>query len=293
MSKKPKHSKDSIKNAILECKGTPIEPFILRGKHFYISLILSMLAFTKEENQSVVRLMSEDTYGVDTGGCLLKDDLSFTYHENFYKGKKPKYNEYNWYSCPWKYPFKKKNKIKANLTFSENGYKIKIDNINPEIVSWMAIYSGDSHHDWMEQHFTIKMLEENSYILPESKNILSLGCGIRFEKNSLVIETNSTDDMLKMSVYLMRKSILVLSLLGPSKGENLDNFIAIKLSPAIEENVELFVTVVPSTGIMHPCIWIGQDCNDGPEINDAEKNEIMNYLYPPQEWIDQELMSSL
>ena len=58
--------------------------------------------------------MSEDTYGVNTGGCLLKDDLSFSYHENFYKGKKPKYKEDNWYSCPWKYPFKKKNKIKFN-----------------------------------------------------------------------------------------------------------------------------------------------------------------------------------
>ena len=37
MSKKPKHSKESIKKAILECKGTPIEPFILRKKQFYIS----------------------------------------------------------------------------------------------------------------------------------------------------------------------------------------------------------------------------------------------------------------
>ena len=97
-SKKPKHSKQSIEKAILECKGTPIEPFILGKKHFYISLILAMLAFTKEENQRVVRLMSQDTYGVYTGGCLLKDDLSFSYHENFYKGKKPKYEEGNWFS---------------------------------------------------------------------------------------------------------------------------------------------------------------------------------------------------
>ena len=71
-SKKPKHSKQSIEKAILECKGTLIEPFILRKKHFYISLILAMLAFTKQENQRVVRLMSEDTYGVYTGGCLLR-----------------------------------------------------------------------------------------------------------------------------------------------------------------------------------------------------------------------------
>ena len=295
-SKKPKHSRQSIEKAILECKGTPIEPFTLRKKQLYISSILSMLAFTKEENQRVVRLMSEDTYGSNTGGCLLKDDLSFSYHENFYKGKKPKYKEYNWYSCPWKYPFKKKNKIKANLTFSENGYKIKIDNINPEIVWWMVICSGggmssDRMFEDLHKMGSIKLLEENSYILTERKNILSLGCRIRFEKNSLVIETNSTDDMLKMSVYLMRKSILVLSGL-PSKGGNYSSLIAIKLSPAIEENVELFVAVVPSSGFNEGS-WIGQNCNDSPEINDTDKAEIIKCLYPPLEWIDNKLMSSL
>ena len=173
MSKKPKHSKESIKKAILECKGTPIEPFILRKKQFYISSILSMLAFTKEENQRVVRLMSEDTYGVNTGGCLLKDDLSFSYHENFYKGKKPKYKGNNWYSCPWKYPFKKKNKIKANLTFSENGYKIKIDNINPAIVRWMDFGTLDNFQILGMQQMIVNWLEKNSFVLPEEKNFNS------------------------------------------------------------------------------------------------------------------------
>ena len=185
-SKKPKHSRQSIEKAILECKGTPIEPFILRKKQFYISSILSMLAFTKEENQKVVRLMSEDTYGVNTGGCLLKDDLSFSYHENFYKGKKPKYKENNWYSCPWKYPFKKKNKIKANLTFSENGYKIKIDNINPEIVGWANIRTGSIARDALTERMTIEGLEENSFIFPEAKNFNSL-CHFFFFSHIYVI----------------------------------------------------------------------------------------------------------
>ena len=50
----------------------------------------------------------------------------------------------------------------------------------------------------------------NSYILPEAKNFDSLGCSIRFENQSIEIETKSTDNMLKLSVYLMRKSILIL-----------------------------------------------------------------------------------
>ena len=292
MSKKPKHSRQSIEKAILECKGTPIEPFILRKKQFYISSILSMLAFTKEENQRVVRLMSEDTYGVNTGGCLLKDDLSFSYHENFYKGKKPKYKKNNWYSCPWKYPFKKKNKIKANLTFSENGYKIKIDNINPEIVSWADIKTGMIAHDAITEKMSIERLEENSLILPEGKDIKSLGCRIGFEKQSLVIETKSTDDMLKMSVYLMRESILVLYCHDTHKGDNYDSFIAIKLLPAIEENVELFVTVIPSYGF-DKCGWIFQNSKGSPDIDESDKIKIMKDLYPANAWIDQKLMRSL
>ena len=291
-SKKPKHSRQSIVKAILGCKGTPIEPFILRKKQFYIASILSMLAFTKEENQKVVRLMSEDTYGVNKGGCLLKDDLSFSYHENFYKGKKPKYKENNWYSCPWKYPFKKKNKIKANLTFSENGYKIKIDNINPEIVRWADIRTGSIAIDTGREKMAIEGLEENSFIFPEAKNFKSLGCRIGFEKRSLVIETKSTDDMLKMSVYLMRKSILILECDGRNNKDNYDTFIAVKLHPAIEENVELFVTVIPSYGF-DKCGWIFQNSKGSPDIDESDKIKIMKDLYPANAWIDQKLMRSL
>ena len=293
-SKEPKHSRESVEKAILGCKGTPIEPFILRKKHFYISSILSMLAFTKEENQKVVRLMSEDTYGVNTGGCLLKDDLSFSYHENFYKGKKPKYKGYNWYLCPWKYPFNKKNKIKAHLTYSDNGYKIKIDNINTAIVGWWLSYleyraNSVIHNVFIDK--TINELEKNSFILPEGKDFKSLGCRIRLEKQSLVIETKSTDDMIKMSVYLMRKSILVLDPQGALKGNNNETLIAIKLLPAIEENVELFVTVIPSNAFFENS-WIGQNCGDGPDLDESDKFEITKSLYPPKEWIDQKFMSN-
>ena len=75
-SKNLKHSKQSIEDSINQCKGTLIEPFFLGRTHLYSSILLSMLAFTKEENQSVVRLISQDSYGVDTGGCLLKNDLT-------------------------------------------------------------------------------------------------------------------------------------------------------------------------------------------------------------------------
>ena len=50
-SKNLKHSKQSIENSINQCKGTLIEPFFLGRTHLYSSILLSMLAFTKEENQ--------------------------------------------------------------------------------------------------------------------------------------------------------------------------------------------------------------------------------------------------
>ena len=136
-SKNLKHSKQSIENSINQCKGTLIEPFILGGKHLYSSILLSMLAFTKEENQKVVRLISQDAYGADSGGCLLKDDLTCTFHENFYKGEKPTYNKSDWSLCPWRYPKIQKNKIISYLTFSEHGYKIKINKLNFDFLNWI------------------------------------------------------------------------------------------------------------------------------------------------------------
>ena len=39
--------------------------------------------------------------------------------------------------------------------------------------------------------------------------------------------------------------------------------------------------------------WIGQNCGDGPDLDESDKFEITKSLYPPKEWIDQKFMSSL
>ena len=60
------------------------------------------------------------------------------------------------------------------------------------------------------------------------------------EKNALIIETRSTDEMVKMSVYFMRESILILD---PGRDYLNRTVIVIKLLPAISENVELVTTL--------------------------------------------------
>ena len=281
-SKNLKHSKQSIEDSINQCKGTLIEPFFLGRTHLYSSILLSMLAFTKEENQSVVRLISQDSYGVDTGGCLLKNDLTTTFHENFYKGEKPTYNKSDWSLCPWRYPKIQKNKIISYLTFSEHGYKIKINKLNFDFLNWI-----DEDKNFLEYRL-VENLELNSVIIPEAKNLDSLGCRIRIEKNALVIETRSTDEMVKMSVYFMRQSILILD---PGHDYVNRTVIVIKLLPAISENVELVTTLAFSVNNYGG--WINYDCKDSPRINDSEKIEIMKYFNPPIEWIEPKLMSHL
>jgi|ETNmetMinimDraft_21_1059911.scaffolds.fasta_scaffold02527_5 hypothetical protein len=281
-SKNLKHDKQSIENSINQCKGTLIEPFILGGIHLYSSILLSMLAFTKEENQKVVRLISQDAYGADSGGCLLKDDLTCTFHENFYKGEKPTYNKSDWSLCPWRYPKMQKKKITSNLTFSEHGYKIKINKLNFDLLNWI-----NEDKNYLEHHL-VENLELNSVIIPEDNNLVSLGCRIRIEKNALVIETRSTDEMVKMSVYFMRESILILD---PGRDYLNRTVIAIKLLPAISENVELLTTLAFSGNDYGG--WINYDCKDSPRIDDSEKIEIMKFINPPLEWIEPKLMSHL
>jgi len=281
-SKNLKHDKQSIENSINQCKGTLIEPFILGGIHLYSSILLSMLAFTKEENQKVVRLISQDAYGADSGGCLLKDDLTCTFHENFYKGEKPTYNKSDWSLCPWRYPKMQKKKITSYLTFSEHGYKIKINKLNFDLLNWI-----NEDKNYLEHHL-VENLELNSVIIPEDNNLVSLGCRIRIEKNALVIETRSTDEMVKMSVYFMRESILILD---PGRDYLNRTVIAIKLLPAISENVELLTTLAFSGNDYGG--WINYDCKDSPRIDDSEKIEIMKFINPPLEWIEPKLMSHL
>ena len=281
-SKNLKHGKQSIENSINQCKGTLIEPFILGGIHLYSSILLSMLAFTKEENQKVVRLISQDAYGADSGGCLLKADLTSTFHENFYKGEKPTYNKSDWSLCPWRYPKMKKNRITSCLTFSEHGYKIKINKVNFDLLNWI-----NEDKNYLEYHL-VENLELNSVIIPEDKNLVSLGCRIRIKKNALVIETRSTDEMVKMSVYFMRESILILD---PGRDYLNRTVIVIKLLPAISENVELFTTLAFSGNDYGG--WINYDCEDSPKIDDSEKIEIMKFINPPLEWIEPKLMSHL
>ena len=129
-----------------------------------------------------------------------------------------------------------------------------------------------------------------SYILPETKNLDKLGCHIRYENESIEIETKSTDDMLKMSVYLMRNSILILDPEDRCSPNN-RTLIAIKLMPAISENVELFVTPVSYGNIWVD--WFNYDCISSPEIDISERIEIIREIHPPLEWIDNNLMSSL
>ena len=134
----------------------------------------------------------------------------------------------------------------------------------------------------------IENLELNSVIIPEHKNLDSLGCRIRIEKNALVIETRSTDEMVKMSVYFMRKSILILD---PGRDYVNRTVIVIKLLPAISENIELFTTLAfPGNDYGG---WINYDCKDSPRIDDSEKIEIMKFFNPPLEWIKPKLMSHL
>ena len=90
----------------------------------------------------------------------------------------------------------------------------------------------------------------------------------------------------------MRKSILILECDGRNNKDNYDTFIAVKLQPAIEENVELFVTVIPSYGF-DKCDWIFQNSKGSPDIDESDKIKIMKDLYPANAWIDQKLMRSL
>ncbi len=88
----------------------------------------------------------------------------------------------------------------------------------------------------------------------------------------------------------MQESILILN---PGDRSPLKNktLIAIKLMPAISENVELFVTPVSYGNIWID--WLNYNCKGSPEVNDSDKKEIMKYVYPPLEWIDNKLLDRL
>jgi|AACY02.9.fsa_nt_gi hypothetical protein len=251
-NKNPKYQFSEIQQVIKSENGTVIEPFWLDDIHLDAATILTQLAFTEYENVQQVKILSCDTYGIDTGGLFISNLLKTEYINNYFnKNKNDKLNK-TWCINPWLFPSGKKYKMKSVLKIVDSGFKIEINNLNIDYLNW--IDPNSLEHD----------LFMNSKIFPENITLNQAGFRVRldtFGYNKLFLETINTDSMLKLSVYFMKNSYIVLD---PGSSYPDKNYFVIRLEPAITETMKLFSTETFTKPGYNG--WIKCNCNDEPRF---------------------------
>lgn len=274
-------SDHDIHQSFNQCKGTELEPFYLKGPHLKASTILSKLAFTDVYKQNKIRIISEDTYGTDLGGCILNKDLSTKFFPIYPRSKiQPKSESYDhlWSYCPWKYPSKINVKIKTYLKIFDNGYQIKINLQNLDLVNW----------DLQKIYTLCRDIEKESKLLSNNINLNDLGCRVHIEDNSIIIETINTDFMLKLSAHLILGETLIIDP-GPTYINR--HCLIIKLKQPDQAKVDLFSTI--GLRITDLGGWVRTSCKGGPDIYDHDKIQILKFTTPPMEWITSSFMEQI
>lgn len=268
-----------LKNSFDQCKGTVLEPFYIKGLHLKASTMLSQLAFSDAHQVNLVRILSEDAFGTNYGGCVIRKDLTTSFSSIYKKNNDLlKLQNNTWSYCPWKIPTSKNTLLKTVLKIVDNGYQIIIKVKDWDLFNW----------DYQNNSNLCRNLENESKLILNNKNLNELGCRVGFQDHSIIIETINTDHMLKLSAYLIQGETLILD---PGTTYIDRNCIAIKFKHPDQAQIDLFSTLGLRTTDLGG--WIRTNCKDGPTLNDEDKIEILKFTTPPIEWITPSFMEQL
>ena len=272
-------SEKDLKKSFDQCEGTDLEPFYIKGPHLKASIMLSQLAFSDAHQMDKVRILSEDAYGTDFGGCVIQKNLSTLYSSIFLKNNDLlKLQNNTWSYCPWKIPTSKNTLFKTKLRIVDNGYQIKINVKDWDIFNWN--YQNNSN--------LCRNIENESKLILNKINLKDLGCRVGFQDQSIIVETINTDYMLKLSAYLIQGETLILD---PGSIYKNRNSIVIKFKPPDKAQVDLFSTLGIRTTDLGG--WIRTSCKDGPDLKDEDKIEILKFTPSPIDWITPSFMEQL
>ncbi len=286
----PRHSAPDLLALLGACKGTVLEPFHLNDDEAGIAALLGQIAFSKEFDQTRLRVVSTQTLG-SKGGCVLTNNLQHFYVERFALGKRRRVAQEFWRYVPRNKPItgvaqsgndsnqsaRMSRNLSATAELTEDGYQIDVSVPSSSILKW-----PDS---WR----LAAMLAQYSNFGNPTESLSDLGISIVVTANGVHISPASPEATMRLTAQMLSNRLLVLS---PGSGNEGAATVHIRLAVP-EEGKRLSLNTLVSLGPGYFADWISVDIDEGPRLSTEDRLKIAEWTLPPAEWVDNELLETI
>ena len=286
----PRHSTPDLLALLGACKGTVLEPFHINDGEAGIAALLGQIAFSKEFDQTRLRVVSTQTLG-DKGGCVLTNNLQHFYVERFALGKRRRVAQKFWRYVPRNRPnigemqtgndsnqsASMSQNLSANAELTEEGYQINVSVPSFSILKW-----PDS---WR----LATMLAQYSNFGNPTESLSDVEISIAVTANGIHISPASPEATMRLTAQMLSNRLLILS---PGPGHEGAVMVHIRLAVP-EEGRRLSLNTLVSIGPGYFADWISVDIDEGPSLSTEDRLKIAEWTMPPAEWVDNELLETI
>lgn len=277
-SLQPLHSADEVRNALLACKGTVLEPFALKPIEVELAVLLVRVAFSEAVAAEHLRVVSRETIGV-SGGLLLAPDLSSRYVERYAYGQHRDQPE-GWHVAPAQRPMGDSHLswragLEARATLVDGAMVVQVDGVN-----WRSLTGQD------EPAADLRSLEAATALPGDYGPIRRLGLDVAARPDHVRIKAVTPEAILRLTVHMQRQSLIEIPFFtkGAQRGSLSLMLRLLPMLDAPERSLPIVATYSPSGG--WPLQWMHAAPARSPSIDLADRVAIGQWLVPHRDWVD-------
>ena len=261
---RPRHSKEEVERKLMEFRGTPLEPFELKGSSLRTAVFLTRLAFTSEGGQSRIRINSSSK-PFPTGGLVLTHNLGHYFIERLACARRTKTPKSHWAFNPGvvaetgKYPAR----LPAQGWIGDHGFEAEVD---------LGSFGDDS---WNPTKTEPDEVLKHSKIFGNPRPLLREGFDVWVHQDKLHVAIARPELMMKLAPKLTSGEGLWLELNQYDENEK-DSKIQLHMRFQGESRHPLTAQVV--LGKTDLGGWIHTGCLSSPELPGGLSERLEQWL---------------
>ena len=289
LSLKPRYSATEVLEHLGQCSGTVLEPFTLDDAEAGTAALLARIAFSREFDQTRLRVVSNQTLG-SRGGCVLTNNLKHFYAERFALGKRSRIGTDYWRYVPRNRPKFGGNKaasrsigsasmarVSAKAELNSEGYRIRIS-----VPDFAAL-------KWPDSVGLTALLGRHSRVGTSTESLNDLNIGISLTSRGVNLSPASPEATMRLTAQMMSNRLLVVSP-GPGHAGAATVYVRLTL-PREDEDASLNTLVVLGSGYFDE--WIHVEMNEGPRLSKEDRLKIAEWIMPPEDWVDEDMLETV
>ena len=285
----PRHSVDETLALLESCRGTVLEPFTLDDTEASIAALLARIAFSREFDQSRLRVVSNQTLG-SRGGCVLTNSLKHFYAERFVLGRRSRIGKDYWCYVPRNRPKIDSSEtdrnsiqsadishVSAKAELNSDGYQVSISVPNFAALKWPDTVRLSA------------LLAERSRLGNSTESLSDLNISVSLNSRGVRLSPASPEAMMRLTAQMLANRLLVVS---PGPGYDGAISVHVRLSLPREDEVATLNTLV-SLGCGYFADWIRMEMDDEPPLSKEDRLKIAEWTMPPEDWVDEKLLETI